>query len=116
MSERHAELHGHPHSGNEMPWWWRRCTHAMGHYYDLVDGREYGCWRTLREAEGVVILQQTCLHRVHICVELPGAGSMCKEITSVQYSNMEERQILAQVQSQWRELKQLGGGMTEVLE
>lgn len=88
------------------PWWFWRCIHRS-HYWEWLEGSEYGCWRVLREAEGVAILHLVCTNQVHVVVELTNVGSICKTLTYQQYKQMEEPEIMALVQSQFRELKSL---------
>jgi len=91
---------------DDYPWWFYRCTHRS-HGYEMHGGQEFGCWRVLREAEGVAILELTCLHQVHVLVELDGAGSVCKTLKCSQYEALSEQEIMALVQQKRRELRSL---------
>lgn len=91
---------------SELPWWMNRCTHRE-HQYELDDNTEYGCWRVLKEAEGVVVLHLQCRNLVHICVDHAGVGSMCKTLTFEQYFKLSNPEELKLVQGMFRELKSL---------
>jgi hypothetical protein len=91
----------------EKPWWWYRCTHREHAYWYDPDGKDYGCWKVLKEAEGVAIIQQTCLPRVHICVELTSVGSVCKCLLQQEWDALSQPQVMQLVQGMFRELKSL---------
>lgn len=103
MSDVHINPPG---SLEEQPWWWYRCIHRSHEYY-IVEGSEYGCWRVLKEAEGVAILQLICLAQFHILVDRPGIGSMCQTLKSQQFNPLfeDEAALLRYVQSQWKSLQ-----------
>lgn len=87
----------------DVPWWWHRCTHSYGVC-------KPSCWDIYQEAEGVVVLGAKCYlmdQNIHICVEKPGVGSMCKSLSLEQYRELTNEGLLKIVQSQWRELKSL---------
>lgn len=92
----------------EKPWWFWRCTHRDHAYWYYPDGSEYGCWRTLRDAEQVVILHLICRQQVHICVNVNG-GSSCKTISSDEWAVMSDDYLLLLVQDMSKELRSIVG-------
>jgi hypothetical protein len=94
------------------PWWEARCVHP-GHYYYIPreTGIEQGCFRVLREAERVVVLDFRCMHQVHVCVNIDGAGGSCKAMTYDQYKAIEDmdRYLLLLVQDMAKELRSIAG-------
>jgi hypothetical protein len=105
MSELDTHAMNEYYENYEPPWWFRRCTHNVHAYWQDPEGKEYGCWRVLREAEQVVILQQLCLPKVHVLVDIAGVGSICKSISRPIYEAMSQSEVLALVQSQTRDLR-----------
>lgn len=105
MSENKPEINlSFFYENQEKPWWMLRCVHREHAYWYSPEGDEFGCFMVLREAEGVAILHLTCLKQVHICVELAGAGSVCKTLTYLAYRSANEPQIMGYVQEMRREL------------
>lgn len=97
---------------DDYPWWWYRCTHRM-HHHEIHGGIEYGCWRVLKEAEGVVVLRLICRQQVHITVDLNEGGSVCKTLSDTQYMNMTDQDLMALVQSQRKQLRVLFSQLQE---
>lgn len=91
---------------DEKPWWYWHCVHR-GHEYWVEDGKTYGCFDVLKEAEGAVILHIQCLGQVHVMVNRRHVATICKTITYSQYEAMSELDAFRLIQEQFNKLKSL---------
>lgn len=98
----HVELGPEPLIGRDedKPWWWHRCIHRDYSYYSE--------WEVMLEAEGAAVLHLDLKHHVHILVDLPGHGSVCKTVSCAEYDQQwDDRKLMEYIQDKRRELRQL---------
>lgn len=91
------------------PWWTRRCTHEGHYYYVSYSGQEQGCFRVLKEAEQVVVIDFVCLHQVHLCIDIDGIGGNCKTLSYDMYKSMTDERLLWEVQDMSQQLRSIAG-------
>jgi hypothetical protein len=89
------------------PWWFKHCVHPGHAYWYDPDGNEYGCFKTVKETEQVVVLDMTCCRQIHLCVQLEGGGTACKTIDPTIYDNLHPREEMAMIQDLLSTLKAL---------
>lgn len=91
----------------EPPWWFKACTHRDHGLIIYDDGDMFGCWQVLEEQEGMAVLLEGCMGRLHILVSRPGLGSICTTRPVGWYTNIERPDFNRFIQGQLKELKSI---------